>query len=463
MDSNPFDKILNRFGFGLYQISYAIFISPFVIADGAEIQVLSIFSPYLSQEWSSTPIQISVLNMMVFVGYAIGASSSGLLSVYLGRKKTLVLINVFWTIFAVLSSLAMNIYELIVYRFFFGIGVGAVWPLGFAMLAEVCPNLHRGKYLSVFQSAYALGESFGVLIAFFTLNKDYIHDWRVLFGITAFLPFISLIFTLFCVEDTSRSLLVSGEIDKGIKVLLSMGKKNNKNAEDYDGITEEERNNLEEWGKKIFNKEKKSDSLIKDQIASLFADEFKYITPLIWFLWFSNNFLFFGISLLIPYTLKRIGETDSDSFGSMLIICGWEFLSSILSVFIIDSEYIGRKKLILITTTITIVVFIIVCIDPTFYYVFLMTIAKSSQNISYNTNYIWTAELFPTKIRASGIGSASTFCRLGPIIMPWVTIYLIDYGLWLPYLLFAIVGFMTLIIVMMIKHETTNKDLDTLI
>lgn len=463
MESNAFDKILNGFGFGIYQITYAIFLSPIVLADGAEIQVLSIFSPYISKEWKATPTEISILNMMVFIGYAIGASSCGLLSVYFGRKKTLVLINVFWTIFAVLSSVAMSLFELIAYRFLFGIGVGAVWPLAISMLTEACPNRHRGKYLTLFQSTYALGELLGILIAFFTLNKDYLDNWRVLFGITSFLPFISLIFILFCVEDTARSLIISGEMEKGIQVLHVMEKQNKKNTEKHGKFVEEERTNLEEWRIKMVNKEKKSDNSIKDQLTSLFADEFKYITPLIWFLWFSNNFLFFGVSLLIPYTLKIIGQTESDSYGSMIIVCGWEFLSTILSAFLIDSEYIGRKKIIIFTTWITVLVFIIVCIDPTFYYVFLMTIAKSSQNISYNTNYIWTAELFPTKIRATGIGGASTFCRLGPIIMPWVTIYLIDYGLWVPYMLFAIVGFITLIILMMIKHETTNKDLDTLV
>jgi MFS family permease len=90
-----------------------------------------------------------------------------------GRARTLFLTIVCYAVFALLCAFAHNIWELAVYRFMAGLGIGGEWAMGGTFVAEEWPEqrrksgaglMHTGYYFGFFLAAIAnhfIGETYG--------------------------------------------------------------------------------------------------------------------------------------------------------------------------------------------------------------------------------------------------------------------------------------------------------------
>lgn len=74
--------------------------------------------------------------------------------------------------------------------------------------------------------------------------------------------------------------------------------------------------------------------------------------------------------------------------------------------------------------------------------------------------YQFTAEVYTTKIRTTGIGFANAIGRLGGVIMPWVCIPLMDHNLFSPFLVLAIICLLAALADCFLPFDTTGRDLD---
>ena len=70
------------------------------------------------------------------IGFAAGGVASGVLADYLGRRRTLMLSIVCYAVFAGLTAMSSNYWSMLICRFLTGIGLGAEWGPGAAIVAE---------------------------------------------------------------------------------------------------------------------------------------------------------------------------------------------------------------------------------------------------------------------------------------------------------------------------------------
>ena len=83
--------------------------------------------------------------------------------------------------------------------------------------------------------------------------------------------------------------------------------------------------------------------------------------------------------------------------------------------------------------------------------------ARASVNTCYVVTWLYTPEVYPTSIRATGFAAASAFSRLGGILMPFAVSSLsASVSLWV----FATVGSLGAVAAYNLKVETTGKGLD---
>ena len=75
--------------------------------------------------------------------------------------------------------------------------------------------------------------------------------------------------------------------------------------------------------------------------------------------------------------------------------------------------------------------------------------------------YQYTAEIYNTKIRTTGIGTASAVGRFGGILMPWVCYSLMSFEIFYPFLLFAFLSFIVAILNCFLPFDTLGRELDT--
>lgn len=58
------------------------------------------------------------------------------------------------------------------------------------------------------------------------------------------------------------------------------------------------------------------------------------------------------------------------------------------------------------------------------------------------------------------MGMASSVCRLAPMLVPWMVIYLTNVYVFLPYLIFGAVGLVGWGFLMGLERETLGEELD---
>jgi MFS family permease len=136
-------------------------------------------------------IYVGGLLTVTLLGWAAGGIAAGVLADYVGRRRMLMLSILCYAVFAGLTALSWNYWSLLAFRFCTGIGLGAEWGPGAAIVAEFWPPASRGRAAGVLHSAYGVG----LLLAsgiWLLLNPLGPSSWRYMFVIGILPAFLLL-------------------------------------------------------------------------------------------------------------------------------------------------------------------------------------------------------------------------------------------------------------------------------
>ena len=144
------------------------------------------------KEWGSYSTAIFV------AGWATGGLIFGAVGDRIGRAKTLTLTVLIYSLCTGLSALSRGVVDFCIYRFITGLGVGGVFGLAVALVADSLPDRARPHALGLLQSLSAVGNVTAGLIA---VGVGYLETttlkpgvaWRYLFLIGA-LPALLCVF-----------------------------------------------------------------------------------------------------------------------------------------------------------------------------------------------------------------------------------------------------------------------------
>jgi len=134
----------------------------------------------------------------------VGAIVFGALAEKFGRRPTLMINVVSYSVFVIASALAPTFGWFLVTRAMFGVAMGGEWGVGAALALESLPAEGRGFFSGLLQEGYVVGN---ILAALVYLLFPYLHGvgsftaWRVLFLIGA-VPSLSLLLLLRKVEES---------------------------------------------------------------------------------------------------------------------------------------------------------------------------------------------------------------------------------------------------------------------
>jgi MFS family permease len=97
-----------------------------------------------------------VLATTVF-GWATGGVIGGVIADYIGRKRTMMLAILAYSLTTGLSAFAWNWESFAVLRFLVGVGIGSEWATGASIVSELWPDHARGKGGGLLQSGAGIG------------------------------------------------------------------------------------------------------------------------------------------------------------------------------------------------------------------------------------------------------------------------------------------------------------------
>jgi MFS family permease len=121
----------------------------------------------------------AVIAITVF-GWAIGGLLGGVLADYLGRKRSMTLTILAYSLLTGVSAFSWDWLSFAVFRFLVGLAIGSEWATGASIMAELWPAKARGKGGAFLQSGYPIGSilASGVWLAIGTSGPD---AWRYMY------------------------------------------------------------------------------------------------------------------------------------------------------------------------------------------------------------------------------------------------------------------------------------------
>ncbi|MGV3658913.1 MAG: MFS transporter [Prosthecobacter sp.] len=135
--------------------------------------------------------------MSVFVaGWATGGLIFGAVGDRIGRAKTLALTVLIYSLFTGLSSFATDMTQFMIYRALTGLGVGGVFGLAVALVADALPEFARPKALGLLQALSAIGNVTAGLCAMAVSGVDPAVSWKYLFWIGSVPAFLCIFIML---------------------------------------------------------------------------------------------------------------------------------------------------------------------------------------------------------------------------------------------------------------------------
>ena len=153
-------------------------------------QTLSVLGPYLKIQYQWNNQQFAAIVIAFRVAYSIGQTVAGRFIDRIGTRKGLTITVIWYSIAAMLTSLAIGLRSFAFFRFLLGAGESANWPAATKAVSEWFPKKERGWAVALFDSGSSIGGAIAPLLVI-GLYK-YFGGWRPAFVITGTLGFLWL-------------------------------------------------------------------------------------------------------------------------------------------------------------------------------------------------------------------------------------------------------------------------------
>lgn len=301
------------------------------------------------------------------ISAGIGALIGGILCDKYGRKKIYQYDMIFYAFGMMFLVFATAPWMIVAGFIMVGLAVGADIPASWSLIAEMAPDDKRGKHSGVAQVLWYLGPVI-VLVAFLILEPLGILAARIVF---AHLAILALALTLL------RSKM--------------------KESERWEAAKVEQAETKEDWRVLLQPKHLKSMAFLVGMYG-------------LWNLWAGTNGFFF------PYILRTVGDQSQQM--SVALQAGGFVLSmlSIYFVFMKLSDKVNQRVLFGVSAAMQIGGMALLAIFPltlpiAMLHIFLMQFGGGFGAQSFFQ--LWSAEQFPTAVRATAQGATFAIVRIG--------------------------------------------------
>jgi MFS family permease len=358
-------------------------------------------------QYAQIPAYAGTVLAITLLGWGVGGMLGGVLADYIGRKRTMILAIIVYSLFTGLSAFAWNWMSFAVLRFLVGIAIGSEWATGASMTAEVWPDRARGKGAGLMQCGLGIGFFIASFVWLFVspLGPD---AWRYMY----LLGILPAFFTLWIRRGIPESSL-------------------------WEASDQRRRSALERQrsGAALDPGEH---ALTRFTLVDLFAEpEVRRRTIFAFLMSLTTTLAWWGISTWVPPYVGSVAAKAglpaqqwasyagmAYNFGAILGYAGFGFIA----------DRYGRKPVtalfFLMALVLTPVLFLWVQ-DPAL----LLVVAAINAFFSlgqYTWMPVWLPELFPTHLRATGMAFAFNMPRfiafLGPLLAGTLIVHFGGYG-----------------------------------
>lgn len=403
------------------------------------------------------------------IGSIIGVLVAGMMSDFLGRKKTMLVSALMFSISAIGCAVCADLTQLVVFRMIGGFGIGVVSVVSPAYISEVAVPEKRGMLVSLYQLAITVGFLLAYLVNYLVLksadtslvaadtavraadslqvrmfNSEY---WRGMLGYET-IPDLLFLIVIFFIPESPRWLIVKGRYDKASLVLSRIYPAKEDVAAQMDLTKASIAGEVKSEWKSLLEPGILTAVLLGSAIAIL--GQFMGV----------NAVLYYG-----PEIFKDAGFEDP--LFSTVLVGVVNMLTTVIALLIIDR--VGRKQLVywgvsgMIVCLLCIAVYFLPATNlPTWFMLtfFLLYVFCTAISISA-VIFVLLGEMYPNRVRGLAMSIAGFALWVGTYLIgqltPWMLSNLTPAG---TFFLFAFMCLPYLWIMWRKIPETTGKTLE---
>ena len=264
-----------------------------VLFDGLDMFIYGSVLPHMleTKALGITPGKAGDVGSYATFGMLIGALSSGTVSDWVGRKKTIIVSTAVFSLASAVcaSAAALGVFSL--GRFLAGLGLGGLLPSAITLVTEYAP---RGRGALIVGSLMTAHQAGGIVAGFVALGTG---DWRVSFWICVIPLFIGVP-------------LAAKYLPESMAFLQARGR------------TTEARELADRYGVELADKDGRRPAAADrwSALTALFRGGLWVQTLLFWLASFGGLLLVYGVSQWLPSLMKANGYNTGSSIGFVIVI-----------------------------------------------------------------------------------------------------------------------------------------------
>ncbi|MEU0641180.1 MFS transporter [Streptomyces umbrinus] len=361
--------------------------------DGYLLGVMGVALGLITPALALDTLWTGLIAASVLVGVFIGGAVFGPITDRVGRHLMYVLNLATFVVFSALQFFVTEAWQLLVLRLLIGIAIGADYPIASALTTELVPRRMRGPALSGLVLAWwvGYGVSYWVGWALTGLGDD---SWRWMLA-SGTVPALIFLFMRAGIPESPRWLASRGRMDEAKAVVRKhLGQE----------VSDEE---LLAEGRQ----EKRGGSGLGN-LVEIFKRG--YTVPVVFcsVFWICQVAPAFAVRSFQPQMLSAFGV--GSTYGASALITTIAVAGIGLGLVVVNR--IGRRSLLIssfVCINVSLIALAVLPLHWAFMVVALFAAFQFFEAAGSGLQFVYPSELFPTDLRATGVGIATAMSRVG--------------------------------------------------
>jgi AAHS family 4-hydroxybenzoate transporter-like MFS transporter len=359
--------------------------------DGYHLQSMGLVVPILAKQWSLKPSDFQLVISSALIGLALASAFIASMGDRLGRRSVLVISMAVIGISSIGTGYATGMMQLVIWRFFTGLGLGASVPNAIALTTDYVPARRRAVLVTVMFSGMTIGAFASGYIAPPIIAA---LGWRGIFTIVGAVPLLMSFLLAVTVPESVRLLIARVPDDPRIPKILA------RLAPEIDAQS-------------VYVKKQE----IKHQsVIELFSRSYMKGTLLLWFVFLVNMFILYFLVSWLPTLLSAQGWASFQAMRGTVMVQAGGVLGGLILSWRMDK---GKTLPAMISSyTITAIAFGLFARLPSTglsWWILLIVVGGGISGGQFVLNAL-AASYYPPLIRATGVGWAYSIGRIGAVL-----------------------------------------------
>ena len=387
-------KLADEARFNRFHLKVLLWCLLIIIIDGYDIAVAGTALPSIMKEMNVTASTAGFMASSALFGMMFGAIGLGTLADKIGRRWTIVICVLLFSVFTAGAGMTTEPVSFSVMRFIAGLGIGGVMPNIVAQMTEYSPKKIRSVMTTLMFSGYAFG---GILAA--VLGKQLIGDygWQSVF-IAAGAPLLLIPFILKSMPE-SLPYLIAHHDDRHLREVVQQIEPGLKLTADDQFI--------------VPPSTKGSGA----PIAKLFQDGRGLSTLMFWVAFFTGLFMIYALSSWLTKLMAMSGYSLGSALSFVIALNLGAMFGAIFGGWLADKFHIKWVLVAMYALGGLFLYLMTIPMSTDMLYLVIGAVGACSTGAQI-VAYAYSGQYYPMAIRSTGIGMASGVGRAGAIMAP---------------------------------------------